>query len=798
MKATRTNKTTPTRSTRSSSDLSSLTPSGTTLFIVESPTKVRTIEKYLGSNYIVAASYGHIADIPSQQGNVNIADDFAATYELSSKGRDVINSLKELMKNCSEVVLATDADREGEQIAAHLFEFLAPTVPVKRVTFHAVTKQGIEDALKNPRDIDWNLVAAARTRRILDRLFGFEVSDITRRKVRGDLSAGRVQSPALRLVVEREYERMQFVAATYADVVAESDTNPAFVATMRKVNGQPIAAGKDFDSTGRCISDVLVVDESIANEIANELTSLIVKDISEKPTTRQPQPPFVMSSLYQDAFSRLGMSMREAESVANVLFDKGLITYPRTDNPVHDPSSRRDIRAVVSQLFGAEMLAPYERYTTSKKKSQGAHEAIRPTRLDVQRPAGLTDRQRSMYNLIWQRTVASQMVEAKGVTRSISLVSNVSVGEVEFAVAGTTYHQLGFRTVYAPLTGDTSGAATLPEMVVGEIVPLSSVAARVHHTTAPPRFNDGSLVKELEELGIGRPSTYAPIIAKLRERYVWNKPGDRALIPTVGAFAVHRLLMQNFEGLLDYEFTSKLEEKLDEVAVDGERRRTVLEEFYFGNGDNSGLQSLLADAQQNVKGQDLFALSLGAHPDTGDEIILRAGKLFKKTPSPYIQCGDITLSIPDHTDCAELSPESVLALFGTNEPRLLGHLREVPVYIRVRTGSTYVQWGEKGVLPPGEKKPKFIGLLSTMTYDSLTFDEAVELLSLPRIVGHSEGGDEISLTLGKFGAYIRCGAETRSLKDDSRVFDLTEDEARELLKTPKSPRRPRGKRSRTS
>lgn len=767
------------------------TPQTPILFIVESPTKVRTIEKYLGDDFVVAASVGHIADIPKRKGTVDVENDFAAIYELTEKGREVIADLKKQMKGCSQVILATDADREGELIAAHLLEFLAPSVPCHRVVFHAVTKEAIEQALQHPREIDWNLVEAARARRILDRLFGFEVSDVSRRKVRTDTTAGRVQSPALCLVVEREYERMRFVAADYADVIAQSATTPSMKATLRKINGKSIAVGKDFNSAGVLTgtSTLLTFDEAqlIAGEIADGVTSLAVSDITEKPITRTPLPPFTMSSLYQDALNRLGMSMKEAEGTANALFDKGLITYPRTDNPVHDPASRVAIRAVIVDLFGKEFISATPRYTSSKKKAQGAHEAIRPTYLNVQKPKGLTERQQAMYQLIWQRTVASQMVEAKGVTRTLTLSSLGGSFATEFSASGTTFHQPGFRSVYTLTLSDDSGTA-LPVVSIGEIVPIASAEARAHQTTPPPRFTEASLVKELEELGIGRPSTYASINAKLRERYVWSKKNDRALIPTVTAFAVHRLLTNSFGALVDYSFTSHLEERLDEVAEDKARRRALLDEFYFGSPSTDGLHTLVTNAIATIHGVDMYAMSFGLHPETGDEIILRAGRNFGKSVSPYIECGTATVPIPDHTEFADLSMEAILRLIARSAPRLLGEIDGVPVFSRYSETGTYLQWGEKGNFPDGAKKPRTMPILSSMNPDELSLADAERMFSLPRTVGVSPDGVAITATIGKFGGYISCGEETRSLTVDESVFTISEAEAIELLNQPKKKR----------
>ncbi len=766
---------------------------GKTLFIVESPNKVKTIEKYLGDNFIVRASVGHIADIPARKGSVDVANDFAPLYELTAKGAEIVAGLKKDMKECSEVVLATDDDREGEIIAAHLAEFLASTVPVKRVAFHAVTKSAIEEALANPREIDWNLVEAARTRRILDRLFGFEVTDVSRRKVRGNTTAGRVQSPALRLVVEREMERMKFISAAYADVTATSSTTPSFISTLKSLADVAIATGKDFNASGELVGKAHVLDMVTAEEIAASLrdgqASLVVVDIAEKAATRNPQPPFTMSSLYQDAINRLGMSIKEAQAVSQALFEKGLITYPRSDNPVNDPASRAAIRNTIEALFGKDMVAPFHRYTSSKKKAQGAHEAIRPTFLDNQKPAGLTERQQAMYRMIWQRTIASQMVEARGTTVTVSMRTRGGDHDALFTAAGTTYSQPGFRAVYAPVKEDDADELPFPALVIGEVVPVETAEARSHNTTPPARFTEASLVRELENLGIGRPSTYASIIAKLRALYVWSKNGDKAFIPTVTAFAVHRLLTENFTELMDYEFTNELEDTLDRIAEDKSLRTPILHAFYFGEGANPGLQALVADAIANVKGEDMFALSLGAHPETGDEIVVRAGKMFGKSFSPYIECGNVKTSLPDQTEFDNLSPQAVVALLAASTPRLLGHMGDVPLYIKVTGAGAYFQLGDKAHLPEGSKKPITAGLLKSMDPSTVTVADAVRMLALPRKVGVAANGEKITATLGKFGAYISCAGETRSLKDDELIFTITVEEAQALLDTPKKGRR---------
>jgi DNA topoisomerase-1 len=777
----------------------------TKLFIVESPIKVRTIEKFLGGDFIIRASVGHIADIPERKGSVDVSNAFAATYELTPKGAEIISQLKKDMKQCSEIIVATDADREGELIAAHLVEFLKPQIPVKRIDFHAVTKDAIEAAMLTPREIDYNLVEAARTRRILDRLFGFEVSDVTRKKVRGNTTAGRVQSPALRLVVERELERLAHVSALYMDVLVNSETAPSFKAALTEVSGKKIASGTDFDSSGVLINDVVVVDAATAEHIAAVLNqpaaALVVQDITEKAATRQPQPPFVLSSLYQEAGNRLGMSVAEARTIGQQLFDSGLITYPRTDNPVHDVASRHEIRNAITAEFGADMVAPFHRYATHKgKHTQGAHEAIRPTKMAVQSPNGLSPRQAAMYRMIWQRTMASQMVEAKGLTVTVRLAGGISSGEWIFSASGTTYTQQGFRAVYAPSNEEDDAGSPFPVLAIGDAVPVRDAEAKEHHTLAPARFTEASLVKELERLDIGRPSTYASIIAKLRDRYVWSKKGERALIPTITAFAVHRLLMGSFASLLDYEFTRGMEDQLDLVSQDATLRAATLSDFFFGDGEeNPGLQTLVSDAIDNVEGRDMYALTLGTHPETGDVITVRAGKMFGKSSSPYVECGSITKALPDETAFDDFTTEKLLALLSAGGPQLLGEYLGVPVYLRVGANGAYFQHGEKGSLPVGATKLRTAGLLKSMSPNTVSLQDAIQMLELPRVVGvDSTTGEIIHGLFGKFGAYLQRGTDTRSLKDEEQLFTITAKEATEILNTPKKPRRSPGKKSTTT
>ena len=725
--------------TTSASTTSSRRPS---LFIVESPTKAKTIQKYFGDTFIVCATVGHIADISAADNAVELANDFAVTYELTPAGKKAVSELRKEMKKCDEIILATDADREGELIAALVVEFLRPAIPVKRIDVLSITKSAIEEAIRNSRDIDQNLVEAARTRRVLDRLFGYQVTDIARKKVRGNTTAGRVQSPALRLVVEREYERIAFTSASYWDVAIGLDTSPEFKATLTRVANAStnnmmltVATGKHFDDRGLFTAnatEVVVVDQLTAERIASTLSrpsSVVeVRDVASKPAKRNPQPPFTMSSLLQAAGNRLGMSAAEVRSAAQELFGKSHITYARTDNPVHSPSSRKEIRAEIAKIFGADKVAPFERYASSKgKNTQGAHEAIRPTRLDKRKLPNVTPRQQALYDLIWQRTMASQMIEAAGITLTVTLFADLSTDQCEFTATGTTYNEPGFLAVYAA-TGEEGDddLAIFPSLSIGDELPVSSAEAKEHRTLPPARFTEASLVRELERLGIGRPSTYTSIIEKLHDRYVWSKQGDRALIPTVTAFAVHRLLTTWFSDLIDYEFTNQLENNLDHIAEGASLRSSVLNEFFFGTSDVVGLQTLVSDAADNTMWNEMFALELGTHPETGEKMVVRPGRWWQKTKtySPYIECGQLQKSIPDQ-----------------------------------------------------------------MAFDTLSPTDVAMLLTLPRVLGqHPDSGVDVVAQLGPYGPYVKCGAEIRSLVRDGALFAITLDEAVTLLAAPKKAR----------
>lgn len=747
---------------------------------------------------MVEASVGHVADIPKGSDSVKTGSEFAVDYELTEKGRATIAKIRSLMKKASKLVLATDADREGELIAAHLVEFLEPSIPVERIVFQSVTKEAVLEALANPREIDRDLVDAARVRRIIDRLYGFEVSPVLWATVRGNLSAGRVQSPALRLIVEREFERQRFVAADFASITGTIEGTPDIEMSLTHISGQRVAVGKDFDESGALRGDALLLGGDAAEALAAELsrgTDLTVTAIKEQSTTRKPQPPFTLSTLLQTAGNKLGMSSEETTRLAGKLYDAGHVTYIRTDNAMLTPATAAKLRGAAQRAFGDEYVAPGIRYIGGGKKAlvQGAHEGIHPTRPDSRTIRG-SAREQMVYELIWQRAIASQMADSRIRSRTVTLEGDVP-GEparrCTLTVTGSITEFPGFRKAF----GDGNGADDeLPLFVEGDTVFATSFVAKRHQTTPPPRFNESSLVKALEDLGIGRPSTYVPIMKKLRERYVWSKPGDRALLPTISAFAVHRVMSRCFADLIDYDFTKSMEEDLDKVSIGERGKLDVLTAFFFGvddpggNGDAwKGLEKLVAHGRTSIPHDDLIALDLGVHPESGARIVVRSGVLRKRGAfTPYVECGDVKRGISDETMLEDLVPDKVLDLL-SHEPSHLGLLDGVPVYVMRGQKGHYFHWGTKDLLPPGHKKPRTAGLMSSMSFDSVTLHDAERMFAFPRLLGvHPDSGLDVHAQFGPFGPYVKCGDDTRSLASEDAAFTIDLDGALALLAIPKS------------
>ncbi|MEK7410264.1 MAG: type I DNA topoisomerase, partial [Actinomycetota bacterium] len=655
------------------------------LVIVESPAKAKTIAKFLGSDFDVRASVGHIADLPSKGLSVDVDNGFKPTYELTERGAAVIKELRLALKDSTALYLATDEDREGEAIAGHLFEYLKPKVPVKRMVFHEITKTAIDAAIANPREIDYKLVDAAEARRILDRLYGYEVSPILWRKVNRGLSAGRVQSPAIRLVVEREQERMAHISAGYWDLEAVTATQPSFTATLMNVDGTRIASGKDFNDKGIAKDGVVVIDEVRANELSDGLqgVALSVRSVEEKPYRKSPRAPFMTSTLQQEGGNKMRITASEVMRLAQGLYESGYITYMRTDNVTLGDEALDAVRSEIVQNYGKQFLSTEPRIYKSKvKNAQEAHEAIRPS-LPLRSPEQLSSELRTnelaLYRLIWQRTLASQMSDTNGTTVTVRIGGSARTKpatDCEFSASGTTISFAGYRQAYQEVDEDSENEteALLPALKTGDQVEISTLSSIGHTTSPPARFTEPTLVKKLEELGIGRPSTYASILGTIINRgYVWKK--GQALVPSWTAFAVVRLMVNHFGTLVDYDFTATVEEELDEIAQGTRERDTWLGEFYFGNGKElPGLKPLVEHHIENIDAAALNAFPVGIHPQTGEEIVLRPGKF-----GPYVRCGENTASVPDTMTPDELNVEIAVALLAApkyEEP--IGELDGLP------------------------------------------------------------------------------------------------------------------------
>ncbi|MDP4735422.1 MAG: type I DNA topoisomerase [Ilumatobacteraceae bacterium] len=764
------------------------------LVIVESPAKAKTISKFLGDGFDVRASVGHIADLPSKGLSVDVENSFKPNYELTERGAQVIKELKALLKDADELYLATDEDREGEAIAAHLLEYLKPKIPVKRMVFHEITKTAISEALAHTRDIDYKLVDAAEARRILDRLYGYEVSPILWRKVNRGLSAGRVQSPSIRLVVEREEERMAHVAAGYWDLEATSATTPIFSAGLQSVDGSRIAMGKDFDSLGVVKEGVVVITESKAGELVAGLANvdLEVRSVEDRPYRKSPRAPFMTSTLQQEGGNKLRITASEVMRLAQGLYEGGFITYMRTDNVILGDDAMTAVRSEISNAFGKEFLSAEPRQYKSKvKNAQEAHEAIRPT-LPLRSPdviaSEVNARELALYKIIWQRTLASQMSDATGTTVTIKLGAGTTgavKADCEFSTSGTTITFAGYRQAYQEVEEDSESEekeALLPPMKVGDKVKIDKYSANGHETSPPARYTEPTLVKKLEELGIGRPSTYAAILGTILNRgYVWKK--GQAIVPSWTAFAVVKLMKNHFTELVDYAFTATVEEELDEISQGLRVKEVWLGEFYYGNGKElPGLKPLVEHNIANIDAAALNAFPVGMHPTTGEEIVLRPGKF-----GPYVRCGDNTASVPETMTPDELNVEIAVALLAA--PKYIdpiGELDDLPVFLKTGRYGPYVQWGTIENPPPDLEKPKMVSLFKTMALENVTMTEALQLLSLPRTVGaDTTDGEIITAQNGRYGPYISKGKESRTLESEDQIFTITIEAALAKLAEPR-------------
>jgi DNA topoisomerase-1 len=795
------------------------------LIIVESPAKARTISKYLGSDYVVESSIGHIRDLPPSAKEIpakykkeswarlgiNVEADFKPIYVVPTAKKKQVATLKKKLKNASALYLATDEDREGEAIAWHLVEELKPKVPVKRMVFHEITNTAIQRALEEPREVDDLRVAAYQTRRILDRLVGYEVSPVLWKKVRPKLSAGRVQSVATRLIVAREEARMRFVESAFCGIeatLADGAGNRAFTARLAELDGSKIAIGKDFDAeTGELKKKVTVLDLERATALAAELESaaFAVTEVTEKPFTNRPSPPFMTSTLQQEAGRKLRFNARRTMRVAQNLYENGYITYMRTDSLTLSHEALNAARHQVVDLYGEEYLPENPRVYRSKSKSaQEAHEAIRPAGSSFRTPASLKGKldtdQFKLYELIWKRTLASQMKDAKGVSTRVRIEAPTEEqGTAVFTTSGKVITFAGFIRAYVAGSDDPEAELADQEKILPKLEQGQDLEARkldpTSHTTQPPaRYTEASLVKELEARGIGRPSTYASIIQTIQDRgYVWRKA--QALIPTFTAFAVTRLLERNYPDLVDYDFTARMEDTLDSIANGDTEAIPWLHDFYFGldvDDENRlqiirvGLHALVATGDE-IDPRQASRITIGQTED-GERVAVRVGRF-----GPYIQIGETEqrASIPDDMPPDELTLERALEMVAkaAEGDRPIGDDPETgkPIYVKEGRFGPYVQLGDR---EDGGDKPKMASLWKSMSPESVTVDDAVMLLSFPREVGtHPETGESITVQDGRYGPYVKMGKETRSLDNQEQLATITLDEAVAKLAEPKKGRR---------
>ena len=770
------------------------------LVIVESPAKARTIAGYLGDGYSVESSIGHIRDLPERASDipkeerpkygtlgVAVAEGFEPYYIVDPDKRKIVAELRRKLKEADELVLATDEDREGEAIAYHLVEELKPKVPVRRMVFHEITKEAIVRALEETREIDRNLVDAQETRRILDRLYGYEVSPVLWKKVTRGLSAGRVQSVATRLVVERERERMRFASAAYWDVLGTFDPG-SFEARLAAVGGRRVAQGRDFGPDGQPRSEVVVIDETRARALADELEGreFAVRSVEETPYTRRPAAPFRTSTLQQEASRKLRFSAQTTMRLAQRLYENGYITYMRTDSVALSEAAVTAARTQAAEVYGAHTVPERPRsYTRAVANAQAAHEAIRPAGDRVRTPDQVRELSRdewALYELIWKRTIASQMKDAAGSTVSIRLGAATSANEdVEFRAAGTVITFPGFLLAYEsgkdePAEDDEE--RRLPKLEVGQRVDALKLEAQGHETTPPARYTEASLVKALEDRGIGRPSTYAAIMGTILDRgYVFKK--GTALVPTFVAFAVTQLLEGHFGRLVDYDFTARMEDDLDRIAAGQEARTEWLQRFYFGDGA-PGLRALVTDHLDEID-----ARAVNSIPIPGSDVVVRVGRY-----GPYLERGDERASLPPDVAPDELTATAAEELLARpSDDRSLGVDPEKGHEILVKAGryGPYVT----ETLPEGaDGKPRTASLFASMSPETVTLEEALQLLTLPRTLDAPDG-EEIVLANGRYGPFVKKGTETRSLESEEQLFTVTAEEALAILAQPRQ-RRGRG------
>ena len=789
---------------------------GKSLVIVESPAKARTISRFLGSGYTVEASVGHVRDLPEGAKQVppelkkedwaylgvNVEDDFKPIYIVPPGKKQQVTKLRKLLRESKELYLATDEDREGEAISWHLLELLKPKVPVHRLVFHEITKEAIAEALQKPRKIDESLVKAQETRRILDRLYGYDVSQLLWRKVASRLSAGRVQSVAVRLVVDRERERMKFVAANYWDLVGTFATQQTreFQATLLSVDGRTLCRGKDFDATtGRLMDDGLVqLDEASAGALLDRLRSVDfrVSQLTIKPQREKPKAPFTTSTLQQEANRKLGFTARRTMNAAQSLYENGHITYMRTDSTTLAQVAIEAARELVRTEYGETYLADQPRtYTNRVRNAQEAHEAIRPAGHPFALPETLRNQlsgdEFRLFSLIWKRTIASQMVDARKLKTTIT----VEGGGAVFQVTGTAIEFEGFLRAYVEGSDDPEAELSdqetlLPKVTENEVLTCPGLEPHSHSTKPRARFTEASLTRKLEEEGIGRPSTYASIIETIQRRDYVFKRGN-ALVPSWLAFSVTRLLEEHLSSLVDYQFTAQMEDLLDAISRQEAERTEYLRQFYFGNGQ-PGLKQQISDKLEEIDPRKMsrFTLPYGVAPSAtaGEPVYVRVGKY-----GPFLEHGERRASIPDGLPPDELTlarAEELLAEAAkVEEPLGLCPDTHKPVFLKQGRFGPYVQLGTAD----DDEKPKNASLLKDIQPDDVDLELALKLLSLPRQLGkQAESGEPILAANGRYGPYIKCGSETRSLPAEVSPLAVTLAEALVLLAQPKMRGRSRG------
>ena len=793
---------------------------GTKLVIVESPAKARKIGSFLGDEYVVEASVGHIRDLPQRAADipkefkkfawakegVNIEEEFAPLYVINPDKKSKVAELKELMKDADELILATDEDREGEAIAWHLIEVLRPKIPVRRMVFHEITKDAIVKAAKETRDLDYRLVDAQETRRVLDRLYGYRLSPVLWKKVMPRISAGRVQSVATRLIVERERERMAFISSSWWDLAAACEAG--FSARLLSLNGKRVAATNDFDANGgikdKSAANILLLDEAGARELVQSLQgqALIVKSLEESPRTERPKPPFTTSTMQQDAGSRLGWGAQLTMRIAQRLYENGYITYMRTDSVTLSSASIAAARSSAQALYGKEFVPATPRvYEGKTKNAQEAHEAIRPAGESFRTPGELAPElsrdEFALYDLIWKRTIASQMSDAKKQQMRVDFdVKSKSGEDAIFRANGSVITFAGFLAAYEDIVEEKADVEDtdrrLPAMSVGEKIKVNEYSCEGHETKPPARYTEPTLVKKLEELGIGRPSTFASIMQTIQDRGYVAKRG-RALVPTFLAFSVTGLLEQHFTKLIDYEFTASMEEDLDRIANGDEERVAWLTKFFYGTENNPGLADLSADLGA-IDAQAINTMKMG------DDIEIRVGRF-----GAYLQQGQGDdrkfANIPEQMAPDELTlPVAIELLAKPSGERKLGVDPETGLEVIAKSGrfGAYItevfpeEVVEEGAKKKRKKKdapkPKTASLLSTMSLDTVDLSDALRLLSLPRTLGTYQD-DVITVQNGRYGPYMKHGADSRTLTSEDQLFSIGLEEAIEIYKQPKVRRR---------